>query len=100
MCKILNNSHQMSTPFQPQGNSRIERMVKNVENLISAFCKTYHEWDQNFPLLSLAYRATVHEVMGFTQSFLVTGLEVNLPLDVMLGMASLNYKVTASKYVN
>ena len=56
MCLLLDVSHKMSTPFHPQGNSRVECMVKVVGNLISAFCQTYTQWDKNLPLLTLAYR--------------------------------------------
>ena len=60
-------------------------MVKVVGNLISTFCQTYREWDKNLALLTLAYRSTVHDVTGFTPNFIMTGREVSLPLDVMLG---------------
>ena len=69
-------------------------------NIISAFCKTYHEKDQNLPLLTLLYSTKVHEVGAITPSSVVNGCKVNLPLNVMLGMASLDGKATASKYVN
>ena len=85
LCEFLDVEHRMSTPFHPQGNSRVERMVKVVGNLISTFCQTYREWDKNLALLTLAYRSTVHDVTGFTPNFVMTGREVSLPLDVMLG---------------
>ena len=66
-------SHQMAMPFHPQGNSRVEGMVKVVENLITAFCKIYGKWDMNIPLLTLAYRTTVHKVTSFTPSFVISG---------------------------
>ena len=72
MCKISYVNHQMFTPLHPQGNSRAERMVKVVKNFISPFCKTYCEWDQNFSLLILMFRTTVHEVITFTPSFVMT----------------------------
>jgi len=85
MCALLEVSHKTSTPFHPQGNSRVERMVKVVGNLISTFCRNYDKWDRNLPLLTLAYRSSVHEVTGYTPNFVMMGREVSLPLDVMLG---------------
>ena len=99
MCVMLDVSHKMSTPFHPQGNSRVERMVKVVGNLISAFCETYKEWDKNLPLLTFAYRSTVHEVTGFTPNFVMTGREISLPLDVMLETLNPEEKKTVPEYV-
>ena len=83
MCELLEIDHKMSTPFHPQGNSRVERMVKVVGNLISTFCQSYREWDRNLPLLTLAYRSSIHEVTGYTPNFIMTGREVALPLEIM-----------------
>jgi transposase InsO family protein len=100
MCKMLDVNHKMSTPFHPQGNSRVERMVKVVGNLIAAFCQTYTQWDKNLPLLTLAYRSTVHEVTGFTPNFVMTGREMSLPLDVMMGSLGLEDRSRVPEYVN
>ena len=99
MCLLLDVSHKMSTPFHPQGNSRVERMVKVVGNLISVFCETYKEWDKNLPLLTFAYRSTVHEVTGFTPNFVMTGREISLPLDVMLGTMNQTERKSVPEYV-
>lgn len=99
MCRLLEVDHKMSTPFHPQGNSRVERMVKVVGNLISAFCQTYKTWDKNLALLTLAYRSTVHEVTGFTPNFIMLGREVALPLDIMFGMLDKQARTTAPEYV-
>ena len=94
MCELLDMKHKMSTAFHPQGNLRVEHMVKVVGNLITVFCQTYQEWDRNLPLLTLAYRSTVHEVTGFTPKFINTGREVTLPLDIMVGTVQDSEKVT------
>jgi transposase InsO family protein len=100
MCVLLDVDHKMSTPFHPQGNSRVERMVKVVGNLIALFCQTYKTWDKNLPLLTLAYRSTVHEVTGFTPNFVMTGREISLPLDVMMGSLQPDDRTTAPEYVD
>ena len=100
MCVMLEVEHRMSTPFHPQGNSRVERMVKVVGNLISTFCQSYRQWDRNLPLLTLAYRSTVHEVTGFTPNYVMMGREVALPLDIMLGTLDPNDRTTAPEYVS
>ena len=99
MCLLLDVEHRMSTPFHPQGNSRVERMVKVVGNLISTFCKTQREWDKNLPLLTLAYRSTVHDVTGYTPNFVMTGREISLPLDVMMGVLPEQERRNVPEYV-
>ena len=79
MCRILDKDHKMSIPFHPQGNSRVHRMVKVVGNLIAFFCQTNREWDKSLLLLTLACWSTVHEVTGFTPSYVMTGREIAWP---------------------
>jgi len=98
LCVLLEVGHKTSTPFHPQGNSRVERMVKVVGNLIAVFCQAYKHWDRHLPLLTLAYRSTAHEVTGFTPNFIMTGREVSLPLDVMMGGMPEDAKRTVPQY--
>ena len=74
-------------------------MVKVVGNLIAAFCQVHKEWDKNLPLLTFAYRTTVHEVTGYTPNFVMTGREVLLPLDIMLGTVTDEERKTVPDYV-
>ena len=60
LCYLLDAEHKISNPFHPQGNSRVERMVKVVGNLIAVFCQTYKDWDKNLPLLTLVYTSRVY----------------------------------------
>jgi len=99
MCKLLDVDHRTSTAFHPQGNSRAERMVKVVGNLLSAFCTSQKTWDDNLPLLTLAYRCTLHEVTGFSPNYIVLGREVYLPLDMMIGGLPEAQRDAAPEYV-
>jgi len=99
LCVLLEVNRKTSTPFHPQGNSRVERMVKVVGNLIAAFCQDYKQWDRHLPLLTLAYRCTIHEVTGFTPNFVMIGREVVLPLDVMMGVIPEEEKRGVPQYV-
>ena len=40
------------------------------------------EWDVHLPLLTAAYRSTVHPATRFTQNFLMLGREVISPVDL------------------
>jgi hypothetical protein len=99
MCTMLDMQHKVSTPFHPQGNSRVERMVKVVSNLVNCFCRSQSNWDDRLPLLSLAYRSTIHEVTGYSPNYLMLGREVYLPLDVMIQSIPESQRVTAPQYV-
>ena len=99
MCKLLDVDHYKSTPFHPQGNSKCERMVKVVGNLISVFCQEYENWDQHLGLLTMAYRTTVHEVTGYSPNFVMLGREVSLPLDIMLGEVTADEKLSQTDFV-
>jgi len=41
LSRMLEIDHKTSTAFHPQGNSQVERMVKVVGNLISAYCTDF-----------------------------------------------------------
>ena len=73
MWQLLDIEHKMSIAFHPQGNSKVERKVKVVGNLIAIFCGTSREWDRNLPFLTPALRSTVHKVTGFTPNFVRLG---------------------------
>jgi len=60
LCCMYEMEHSMSSPRHPEGNSRVERMVKVVGNLIAAFCTSQKEWDEDLLLLTMAYRSTVY----------------------------------------
>ena len=99
MCRLLEVGHYMSTSFHPQGNSKCERMVKVVGNLIASFCKTYTTWDEHLPLLTMAYRSTIHDVTGFSPNYVMLGREVSMPLEVMLGNLAGEERVSQVEYI-
>ena len=99
ICELLGVEHRTSTAFHPQGNSRAERMVKVVGNLLSAFCTSQKTWDDNLPLMTLAYRSTLHEVTGFSPNYMTFGREVYLPLDLMIGSLPEAQRDAAPEYI-
>ena len=92
---MLDVSHEMFTLFHPQENSKVERMVNVIRNLISAL-----EWDKNGSGTRIFYRIPLHKVTGFTASYVITGRGFNAPIAVVLGMGSLDVKVMAFEYMN
>jgi len=45
-----------------------------------------NDWDQYLPFVSLAYRTAVHEATGLTPCQMFLGREINLGLDLMVGL--------------
>ena len=43
------------------------------------------DWDTKVPFVMAAYMASVHDATGYTPNFLALGIEVRVPLDVILG---------------
>ena len=74
-------------------------MVKVVGNLLAAFCDSQKTWDENLPLLTMAYRSTIHEVTGYSPNYVMLGREISLPLDIMLGIAAPEERAPVHDYV-
>ena len=47
--------------------------------------KAQKDWDVNLPLLTSAYRSSVHVSTGYTPNMLMLGREVHLPIELVLG---------------
>ena len=99
LCILLEVEPRKSTAFHPQGNSRAERMVKVVGNLLASFCTSQKRWDEQLPLLTLAYRSTIHETTGYTPNYLMLGREVFLPRDIMIGVIPEDQRQIAPTFV-
>ena len=57
--------------------------------MIAIMTKEQENWDEYLPFLSMAYRSTPHETLGFSPNYLTFGREISLPVDVMIdNMAS------------
>ena len=60
------------------------------------------DWDDHLPFVMAAYRSSVHESTGFTPMKMMTGQEMNLPIDLMIKEARTPLPVglqTAGQYV-
>ena len=52
--------------------------------MIKAYLKgEQQDWDRNLGCLAGAYRAQVHEPIGFTPNFLMFGREIRLPAELI-----------------
>ena len=84
MCRVLEIKKTRSTPYRPQSNGLIERFNRTLGKMVRSFVDSNkQDWDVHIPLLTAAYRSTVHPSTGFTPNKLMLGREVNLPVDII-----------------
>ena len=84
LCKILGVTKTRSTPYHPASDGLVERFNQTLAKMIRSFTEDHpNEWDKHLPLLTAAYRCTVHPATGFTPNFLMFGREVNIPADLL-----------------
>ena len=75
-----------TSPYKPSTNGSIERFHKTLNSMLAKVVSiNQRDWDEKFPAVMAAYRATKHESTGYTPNFLVFGHENRMPVDLVLG---------------
>ena len=89
-----------TTPYHPQSDGLVERFNRTLRMLLTIRMNQVPEdtWDEELPMLMLAYRSSVQESTRFTPYRLMFGREVQLPVDIMFGGGPTPGK-THSEYV-
>ena len=101
VCKMLEIKKTRSTPYRPQSNGLMERFNRTLGKMIRSFVSLNKlEWDHHIPLLTAAYRSTVHPATGFTSNKLMLGREVNLPVDLLYPRPSVKDYPEVHEYVS
>ena len=84
VCRLLDISKTRSSPYHPSSNGLVERYNRTLAGMIRSYIdNNVNDWDRYIPLLTSAYRSTVHPSTGFTPNFLMFGREVTTPADIM-----------------
>ena len=61
-------------------------MNRTIEAQLAMFVEeNQKDWDQYIPLLMMAYRSAVHDIMKYTPAQLIVGRNLKLPIDLLLG---------------
>jgi len=91
LCKILQITKTRTTPYHPASNGQIERYNSLILQTIRCFLKKQqNKWDDQIQLLTGAIRATPNRQTGFSANLLMFGREVTHPLDLTLGLQTVN----------
>ena len=86
VCKLMGINKTRTTVRRPQSDGMVERANRSIQNMISSYISdTQDDWDENRPLLMLAYRASIHETTGVSPAMMMFGRELTLPVDMTLG---------------
>ena len=86
VCRLLGISKTRTCPWHPQGNAITERENKVIVDMLSHFVDRRHlDWDEHLPVVMMAYRSSVHRVLGESPAALMFGHELRLPIDALVG---------------
>ena len=82
LCSLLNIQKTRTTAYHPESDGFVERFNRTLENMLSMYVEDNQtDWDLHLQSVMLAYRSTVQDTTGYTPHFLMTGREINLPID-------------------
>jgi hypothetical protein len=56
--------HKLTTPYQPTSNGAVERVNKNIKNLIRSLSDSGLAWEESLPRAVITYNNTVHVELG------------------------------------
>ena len=85
MCSRLQIHASRSTPYHPQGNAKVERINRTLEDGLAKYCSENHEnWCNHLQSFMMAYRSALHESTGQSPFRLLFGREMRMPIDLML----------------
>ena len=78
--------HVSTSPYKPSTNGLIERFHRTLDEILGKVVdRAQRNWDEGIPYAVAAYRASVHEVTGYSPNFIVFGRENALPVDLVYG---------------
>uniref|UniRef100_A0AAR2LQ50 Gypsy retrotransposon integrase-like protein 1 n=1 Tax=Pygocentrus nattereri TaxID=42514 RepID=A0AAR2LQ50_PYGNA len=90
VCKLLQVSKTRTTPYHPASNGQAERFNRTLLQMIRCYVdRNQKNWDEHLPLLTAAYRSSVHVATKHTPNRLMLGREVHQPQDLWTGVAEL-----------
>jgi hypothetical protein len=87
VCKLLEIDKSRTSPYHPQSDGLVERMNRTIEAMISMFVSPgQRDWDEFLPYIMMAYRSAVHSTTGYSPNRMMLGREVELPIDLIIGV--------------
>ena len=102
VCRLLGVEKTHCSAFHPEGNSKCERMMRTILDMLAKYLDDNHgDWDAHLPLLMLGYRAKVHSSLGHSPYFLMFGRNPRMPAAVqMQAPPTVPKSATISEYLS
>ena len=98
LCSLAKVKKLCTSPYHPETNGQCEHfnatLISMVGTLPSHAKKDWQEW---ITTLTHAYNCTVSSVMGFSPYFLMFGRNPKLPLDIDLGIPTIEQESTSQQ---
>lgn len=86
MCKILGIDRTRTFPYHPQSDGLVKRINRTIIDMLSkSISKSQIDWDKKLPFVMLAYRSSIQESTRESPSFMMSGREPILPVDLVYG---------------
>jgi len=74
-------------------NGAVERFHRTLNTMLGKVVKDgQRDWDDRLATVMAAYRASPHESTGFSPNKLFLGREVRMPLDLVMGLPSVEFQ--------
>jgi len=93
MCSLLGIHKTRLALYNPRSDSIIERFNRTLQTMLSKLIdpeKNQKDWDEKIQYAMMAYRSSVHESSGETQSMLMLEREITLPIDIIFERVLMN----------
>ncbi len=95
--KMLSMKSTFTMTYMPQSNGLCECVNQTMLNIIKCTVRDERNTrDKSLDLAMIAYQATSQTSTGFTPNMLVTGKEINMPVDLIYG--TLNRRIHLKNY--
>ena len=95
--------HSKSSPFHPQGNSKVERQMRTIKDMMYANVKTNSsDWVQSIPEIEMILRGAIHDKNGVTpyQYIFSSGMKMFDQQKSIFPQNILNVSNLVEKYVS
>jgi hypothetical protein len=80
----LSVGHNVTTPYYPQANGRVERFNQTLKNGLAIYAEESPSmWDCYMSSIAWSYNVSLHPVTGYSPFYLVFGREPRLPIDIL-----------------
>jgi len=100
VCHLLEINQTRCTPYRACSNGMVERFNQSLLNMITTYVnKEQTNWDTYLPIVTSAYRSSVHESTNFTPNYLMYGRDFNLPSCFLVGCPANSQQTNVPDYV-